>query len=644
MTGIRRWYIYLVSLVSLQALAWGIISLLWNIFVYGRRAGIAIETDSLSWQIAVIIVTLPVFLAHWLWGQRLAQRDSEERNAWVRSLYLYVVIASFLVPIVINGYSLLELLFQQILNIEPRYSYSRLTPGNRTLLHLIPIIVLTTLWFYHHRLAATDSHPAAPTKTARRWYIFGFAAAGLTMATIGSIALLRWLLMQIGADSDVINRFTYLPSELSRLLIGISLWLIFWQWAQRLFATKNVEEQASTLRKFYLYLVIFMMALTAVSATTTIFANIIRRLLSLPSSGDIREAIAVIAVTASLWFYHARVLQQDIQASQEQPKQATIRRLYWYLIAAIGLAAFLVGFGGLISVLIRSFSGPFITELREQLAWFTAALVAGLPVWLLPWRQAQTAATISGEVGNDEREATTRKIYLYFYLFVATMTVLASAVYIVYRLVSLILGANTATNLGSELTHAIAYALIAVAVWFYHGSILRSDSRLTDTRLPPEALRVAIVDEVDGRLGHPLLTALHQALPFATLQSVGFQTDTPNGHTPETILAEAELIISPWPLAQSEQAYATAVSHSPARKLLIPAHQEGWEWVGVEPWNLEQIITQTVQASRQIATGGPVKQQRPHTIGSIMGIIAGVIGLLIVMSILLSLFFEYLLF
>ena len=635
MAGIRRGYIYLVSLVSLQALTWSLISLLHNIFVYGRGTGAVLETESLSWQIAIIIVTLPVFLVHWLWGQRLTRRHADEQTAWVRSLYLYAIIASFLVPIISNSLGLLQTLFQLLLKVETsRYSFIRLSAGNAIVYHLIAITVLALFWFYHYHLVRERPH-LAPNhlKLARSWYLFSFATVGLTMMSIAAISLLRWLLLQIG-ETAVIHSLNTLATDLAQLFLGAGLWVLFWQQAQHLFST----EAESTVRKFYLYLIIFVTALTAVAAATGIFAGILRRLLGLAAEGDIREPISFIAITAPLWFYHAQVLQRDIRASQEQPKQATIRRLYWYLIAAIGLAAFLVGLGGNISVLLRSLSDAFLTELREQLAWFTAALVAGLPVWLIPWRQAQTAAALPGEQGHDEREAIVRKIYLYFYIFVATMTVLASAIYIVYRLVSLILGVEN-SQLSNDLPHAIAYGLMGVAVWLYHGAALRHDSRLTDVPVWPDSLRVAVVDKEDGRLGQPLLTALQQALPFATLQAVGFPAVTTNSQPPETVIAEAELIVSPWPLLPDDDTYTTAVAHSPARKLLIPAPQAGWEWVGVDAWDLENIIDETVQASRQIAAGGVVKRHRT-SIGTILSIVAGVLGLFILMSILLSSFFE----
>ena len=633
MTGIRRWYIYLVTLVSLQALTWGLINLLQNLLVFSRRAGIASETDSLSWQIAIIIVTLPVFLVHWLWAQRLVGRDRAEQTSWVRGLYLHGTTISFLIPALNYSYDLLRLLFQLLIQGKSSPNYLQLTPGGEVLSYLLPILVLAPLLFYQYRLVAAELPTAVFLTTTRRWHHFGFAAGGVTMTAIGAIVLLQWLLKQFGGQTAVINTTSPLPAELARLVVGIPLWLFFWRQAQTLFPQSPAEAH-STLRKFYLYLIIFVVALTAVAAATGILAGILRSLLGLAPQGDIRDPIAMIVVTAALWFYHAKILQQDIQASQEQPKQATIRRLYWYLIAAIGLAAVLVGLGGNISVLIRSFSTAFVTQLREQLAWFTAALVAGLPVWLLPWRQAQLAAAHSGEIGQDEREDIVRKIYLYFYIFVATLTALGSAIYIVYRLVGLVLGSDSG-NLGNDLPHAIAYGLIAVAVWLYHGAVLRQDSRLLEAPTLPDALRVALIG--GESFAQPLLIALRQAFPFATLQTVS-GNETPQS---EVVLAEAELIIAPWPLADEDGGWETAVSHSPAPKLLIPMRQKGWEWVGVEPWNLDNIISETVQTAYQIVVGSPIKRQRT-SLGTIISIVAGVLGLFILMMILISAFFNLL--
>jgi len=72
--------------------------------------------------------------------------------------------------------------------------------------------------------------------------------------------------------------------------------------------------------------------------------------------------------------------------------------------------------GGDISLLIRALSGVhFVRGVPEEAAWFTAVIIAGLPVWILPWRQVQVAATPRSG-GDEESSSVIRKVYLYFYL------------------------------------------------------------------------------------------------------------------------------------------------------------------------------------------------------------------------------------
>jgi len=57
-------------------------------------------------------------------------------------------------------------------------------------------------------------------------------------------------------------------------------------------------------------------------------------------------------------------------------------------------------------VIIRSFDVGFGSPLRTEVSWFTAAIIAGLPVWLLPWRQEQNRAletSPEGASGVDHR-------------------------------------------------------------------------------------------------------------------------------------------------------------------------------------------------------------------------------------------------
>src|SRR5512141_488711 len=98
MKSVRRLYFYAVAFISIEVVLWGLISLARSIVdqTVGGQAGV------LARALALILVGMPIFLFHWLWAQRLAQRDPEERSAGIRAFFLYGILISTLIPLVQN--------------------------------------------------------------------------------------------------------------------------------------------------------------------------------------------------------------------------------------------------------------------------------------------------------------------------------------------------------------------------------------------------------------------------------------------------------------------------------------------------------------------------------------------------------------
>jgi hypothetical protein len=633
MTTVRRWYIYLVSAISLQAVTWAVIALLRNLLLSALNP----QPTTIAFQISVIVIGLPVFLAHWRWGQRLAEQSEEERGATLRRFYLYSTMASFLGPFATNVYYLIgALLGVEHAFDELGYRPNSLTSGGIAVYHLLALLVLGVLWLYHQRIVTDDAKAVPETvgsAVARRLYVLGYNVAGLVLTALAAIRLLRWIMLQFGG---IMVRSTALDvgltSELARMVIGLPLWLIFWRWAQQLFVESEEEHQA-VLRKIYLYGVVLVGALSVVAYTTAILAGVFRAVLGLPPESDIRVPLPIIIVMGIVWAYHAFVLRNDVAAG-ETLRQMRVRRLYQYLIAAVGLSALLVGLSGDVSVIIRALDASFGTALKDQLAWFTASTIAGLPVWILPWRQVQDRAANPGPDSADARRSIVRKIYVYVFLFIATMTVLSSAVFVVFKIVGWALGLDAPTL--NELGHAIAFIVIAVSVWLYHGSTLRSDHRLSDQdqarRLA--ALRVVVVDVGDGQFGRAVVNGLKREAPELSLEPIIL----PHSHSDEEIaaqLVQAGLIVGPWTIGgvggdATSPAVSQMVADSPARKLLVPTRSQGWDWAGVDRWNTEALVRQTVHAVKRIADGEEAEPVRPLGVGSIIAIGIGVIFALIV--------------
>ncbi|NJO83413.1 MAG: DUF3842 family protein [Blastochloris sp.] len=319
-----------------------------------------------------------------------------------------------------------------------------------------------------------------------------------------------------------------------------------------------------------------------------------------------------------------------------------MRRLSWYLVATIGLATTLIGLGFIISVLIRALGAPnFGDDLREQLAWSLAALIAGLPVWALTWRRAQQLAERDGAAGDDERGSLMRRIYLYGFLFAATLTILSGLIYIVFRLLRLALGEPVEGNLLADLAQAIAFSALAGGVLFYHGGILRNEGRRRQVTVASraETLHIAILDLDDGTFGQAVVERLCHEVPGLKLRPIGLTPTAAARMSTEhdsrgltAQLAETGLIVGTWQIAVPQMAgveVAHAVGSSPAHKLLLPSPTEHWSWAGVEPWNTETALAHIVLAVRQTLNGVPLRPVRPMAPLAIVGTVIGVVLLLI---------------
>jgi len=627
MNNARRWYIYLVCAISLQGVTWAVIALLRNLLAGGGR-----DTAFIALQIASIIIALPLYLIHWLWAQRLANKEVSEREADLRGIYHYGMMAGFIGAVIANTYSLISYVLWLLVG-KPGYTPSNsyvISPVEDILYNLIAIIVCGLLWVYQKRVVADDQKSLTEKDSfagIRRLYFYVFSTWGLIMSTMALIHILRWVMYQFGSSSVSLGgNLGYLSDEVTRLIVGAPLWLIFWKQAQNLFSNPNEAEHESVLRKFYLYTIVVVAVLSAVTNATGILAGLFRRILSLPSEGDIRTPLPIIIGMVILWVYHASTLKDDATQSTESLKQGEIRKSYWYLVAGVGLAAFLTGLSGDLNLIIRAFSDGFGMSMKDALAWYTAALIAGLPVWLLPWRQAQNEAVALTPEGIEARRSKARKTYLYFFLFIATMTVLSSAVYILYRLLLLLLGERGGGDLLSGIAQAIAYAFVGVGVWLYHGSALRGDGAATrnEMALRLKDIRVAIVDTGNAGLGQSLIDKLQQDESNLNFELISLSIK--DGESKEEILVklnEAGVIVGPWPIAVDGATIPSditqAVVNSKARKILIPVHIDGWDFAGVDLWSTEDLALQTVRAVKQWAHGEEIKAVRPKGIGKIIG-------------------------
>jgi hypothetical protein len=661
MSNVRRWYVYLVSAITINAVVWSVITLLRNLFISGMNA----PETALALEIAVITISLPIYLIHWIWARRTTAREADERASIPRRLYLYCMMAGFLAPLIFSGFGLIRSLLFLAFDEFPKYLFTpRLEPGEQALFFLIALVVLALMWTYHWWLKNVDDQIEKESDVSvifRQLYTYLFCAAGLVMSTMALINLLRWLIGQldpVGLEIELFGK-GLLPTEIARIAVGVILWALFWRMAQNQFLGPDERDRNSVVRKVYLYLVVFIAIITVVTTTTFVIADILGRALDVPGeSGDIHLPISIFIAVGLVWAYHVYVLRKDTEKIEEAHQQALVRRVYLYLMAGVSFAALLTGLVGDISVLIRALTGKgFILELREQLTWFTSVLIAGLPLWIVYWRQIQIAVTQPGSIGLEERRSLVRRIYLYFFIFIATMAVLGSAIYIVSQLVELALGARGRVGLGTDIGQAVAYLLVAVGVWLYHGRLLRSDSRTIKEEEVKQikSLNVVVVDKNDGSLGKVIITELQKKLPSVNVTPLALSKEAAEAmdielekQSPSETLAGAEVIIGPWTIAfrrETDEAIFNEaiddIASSKTHKLLIPISESGWDLIGVEPTKMETIVNEVHNAVKQIAVGEDVKQVRK--LGPVSIAIIVLVSLCILSSI-IPMVFEYFMF
>src|SRR5574339_572819 len=104
MKSIRRLYFYLVAFISIEVILWGLVGLLRSIVDETISGG----ADALAQALALILVGVPIFLVHWLWAQRAAARDEEEKIATIRAAFFYAILLGTLIPVVQNLLSFID--------------------------------------------------------------------------------------------------------------------------------------------------------------------------------------------------------------------------------------------------------------------------------------------------------------------------------------------------------------------------------------------------------------------------------------------------------------------------------------------------------------------------------------------------------
>lgn len=471
---IRRAYTYLIALISMEVVIWGVINLLRTIVGHGL---VFVGAGTLSMALALVLVGVPVFTSHWLWIQKNEQ-EFEERNSLLRGFFFYGAFGGLFVPVVQNFLALINRGLLAIFDLAPSFAFVGGTQSSVD--NLIAIAVNSVIGAYLFYIFSQRSEPKVRehlTEISRlHGYFWVFYA--LFFILIGVQQIIYFVL--VSENSVVIYKgFSPLVNGLAVVLVGAPLWVAFWAYRQRMDAGE--EHPHSAVRLTFLFLFSFLGIIVMLVSASLTAHPLVQTLLQDPrgTKGLIERFATPFSIglpVAVFWFYFHHWLKHDIAVKYAPPEKRGISRFYAALLALIGLVATLTGLGFFLSVFASYLFGIsiFSNAIRDALANSLAIMLTGLPLWLIYWHELDHP---QNEYLIENTGSLTRRGYLYIAIFGTVIASMISAINLANELLLGVFGEKEAIFGKTELTGlflTIEFVIFAI----YHWRAIREDNNL----------------------------------------------------------------------------------------------------------------------------------------------------------------------
>jgi hypothetical protein len=630
MRTVRRLYFYAVAFVSLEIVLWGMIGLARSIGVSSHEAGSG--AGRLAQALALILVGVPVFGFHWWWSQRNARQDMEEHASGVRAVFLYAVLLGTLIPILQNFLALLNRLLLQALGLSA--SQAMFGPYQTWSDNLIAMLMNAVVAAYFITVLRADWGTVIPRETlaaVRRIYRYIWVLYALVFVVAGIQQLLTFIFSLPSTDTG-----TYYPAPLADGLalavIGAPVWFFAWKTIQD--SLSDPAERDSQLRLGLLYFLALAGVVTVLSSAGTAVDVVLRAIFGehMTFADFLQRVSGPLSIgvpLAGVWAYYGGWLGRAMAASADAPRRAGMRRLYHYILSAIGLGATFVGLSLLLSFVVDAALGNLFwgDVLRLRLAAALATLAAGLPLWWLSWRPMQAEALSPGDPGDHARRSVVRKVYLYIALFASVVGGMVTAAGLLTILLRAAFG-QPEEDLVRSVLNLFGTLFLFSGLGLYHGLILRLDGRRSASALAERqaAFPVLVFDPGDGLFAETLLGALRKQAPGLPVAVQPAGKAVGKGAVPKAVLLPSSLALDPpEPLRRWIGGYKGS-------RLVVPYPAPGWTWAGGMP-SLPAAATHAALAVRQLAEGQEIRVQT-GTSGwlVLVYILAGLFGLELVLA------------
>ena len=362
--GVRRLYIYLVSLAALIMLSIGFGRTFQLLLQSGYDALVSTSVllpatggvwrSSVRDMIAVGIVGAFVWTGHWLY---FARRDY---GSWLRQIYVYLFavlggVVTMLVALGITVNNLFTWMFGVSTNGVASIHFNFL-PGA-----IAAIAVGFGLWSYHWLVAQREVESSlyeTPNILVKRLLTVMLVALGITVNN-----LFTWM-FGVSTNGVASIHFNFLPGAIAAIAVGFGLWSYHWLVAQREVESSLYETRSA--QRVYSYILsaigLLMVALGVFALMTAVWGVLIGVFREAIAGRDLwREplaaSISLAIIGLPLWAYFWAKVQKSAQNPETGDLASLSRRLFIFGTLVVGVLSVLGSASTLLFFVLRDALG-----------------------------------------------------------------------------------------------------------------------------------------------------------------------------------------------------------------------------------------------------------------------------------------------
>lgn len=411
------------------------------------------DRGNLALQSAFTVVGVPLFLIIANWARKSIRQDAEELQTLAWNLYLTGISIISLILVIDAQMSIYDGLFN-----------GAVIRGE----HLSQLIVWGAIWYFHF----TMHKRIEPSSNALGEQLIG-SAIGVGFSFIGLLTIFSALISKIftfESETLIVSNTDPLTDGLITLAIGAPIWIIYW------IRTAKKQFKDSLWYGYVLLVGVgggLLATLTALSFTLywilVWFFGDVSTTAAIHFS-DLTQTIGTSLAAGIVLIYHRQLLQETVETTRSD-----IRRVYEYVISAIGLASAAGGVTLILVSIIESLSKTSqlsgASSINTLIGAFTLIATGG-SVWWIQWRSVQKFVEAQPLV---EQGSIIRRVYLLLLFGVVGVTAVIVLLTAAYLLFFDLFQNGINSNTANKVRFPVAIFLTTVVISKYHWDIYKKE-------------------------------------------------------------------------------------------------------------------------------------------------------------------------